>query len=95
MKKKEMTAKEYKKEYIKNLSPEELNDYQETKDKLDFGLSVILMRDKVGWTQEQLAQSTGVPLAMIKSIEDGEVTPDYYSLRKLNLRFEIKQAVTG
>lgn len=38
-----------------------------------YGERVAKLRDELGWTQEQLAEHTGIPLRTLQDIESGKV----------------------
>lgn len=55
----------------------------------EIGSKVRVLRYKKGWSQENLAQKTGVSISVLSQIENGEIDLQYSLLRKIASIFEL------
>jgi len=84
--------KEILKEELRD--PEFAQDYEEVSAEMAFALALTLRRNKLGYTQQALAEETGIKQPMIARIEHGQM-PTSPTLQRLAKALKINIIFTG
>lgn len=76
------------------LDEEFATNYDEVSAEMDFALAVVLRREKLGFTQQELAEKTGMKQPMLARIEGGQM-PTPRTLQRLAKGLKVGVLFTG
>ncbi len=57
--------------------------YQDQDEALEFAITVVKLRDELGWSQRKLAEELGKPQSTIARIENGDSKPNLETMKAI------------
>lgn len=57
--------------------------YQDQDEALEFAMTVVNLRDELGWSQRKLAEELGKPQSTIARIENGDIKPNLKTMEAI------------